>query len=82
MPTPPTINALTIIRSKIHRPGDEEEVDHAQEQLMDTETEVEGQPSSLRRSGARGRSRFSSSSVVPPDIFQIILERIDGLREV
>ena len=44
---------------------------------MEIETEVEEQPSSLRDCGKR--SRASSSSVVPPDAFQIILERINGL---
>ena len=47
---------------------------------MDTETEAEGQPSNSRSRGKR--SRASSSSVVPLDAFQIILERIDGLRDV
>ena len=46
---------------------------------MDTETEAEGQPSTSRSRGKRSRA---SSSAVPPDAFQIILERIDGLKEV
>ena len=47
---------------------------------MDTETEAEGQPSSSRNRGRR--SRASTSSKVPPDAFQIILGRINGLRDV
>ena len=47
---------------------------------MDTETEAAGEPSSLRGRGKR--SRASSSSDVPSDAFQIILERIDGIRDV
>ena len=47
---------------------------------METKTEVEEQPSSSRGHGKR--SRASSSSAVPPDAFQIILERIDGLQDV
>ena len=47
---------------------------------MDTKTKAEGQPSSSRSRGKR--SRASSSSVVSLDAFQIILERIDGLRDV
>ena len=47
---------------------------------MNTETEAEGQPSSSRSRGKR--SRASTSSEVLPDAFQIILERIDGLRDV
>ena len=42
--------------------------------------EAAGQ-TSTSRSRAK-RSRASTSSDVPPDAFQIILERIDGLREV
>ena len=68
--------------SKVRFPGDEEEVDPEQEEPMDTDTEVEGQPSSSQKGGGRGRSRASSFSSVPQNAFQIILERIDGLREV
>ena len=82
LPKPPAINALTITRSKVRLSGDKEEVDPAQEQPMETETKVEGQPSSSQKVGGRARSRASSSSTVPPDAFQIILEWIDGLREV
>ena len=46
MPTPLVINALTIARIKVHLPGDEEDGDQTQGEPMDTETEVEGQPSS------------------------------------
>ena len=41
LPTSPVINALTITRSKVRLPGDEEEVDPAQEQPMETETKAE-----------------------------------------
>ena len=41
---------------------------------------VAGQASSSRSRDKR--SRASTSSEVPPNAFQIILERIDGLREV
>ena len=47
---------------------------------MDTEAEVVGQ-SSTSRSRAK-RIRDSTSSATPPDAFQIILDRIDGLGEV
>ena len=47
---------------------------------MDTKTKAEGQPSSSRSRGKR--SRASSSFAVPLDAFQIILESIDGLRDV
>ena len=75
MPKPSAINKLTIIRIQVRLLGDEEEGD-----LMETETVAVGQASSSRSRGKR--SRASTSSKVPSDAFQIILERIDGLREV
>ena len=80
MPTSPAINALTIARIKVHLLSDEEEGGPAQGEPRDIETEAKGQPSTLLSRGKR--SRASSSSEVPPDAFQIILERIDGFREV
>ena len=47
---------------------------------METKIVAAGQVSSSRSRGKR--SRASTSSEVPPDAFQIILERIDGVREV
>ena len=47
---------------------------------MDTETEAVGEPLSSRGRGKR--SKASSVSAIPPDAFQIILERIDGVRDV
>ena len=47
---------------------------------MDTEAEVVGQTSTSRSRAKRNRA--STSSTAPLDAFQIILERIDGLREV
>ena len=47
---------------------------------MDIKIEAAGEPSSSRGRGKR--SRASSSSAVPLDAFQIILERIDELRDV
>ena len=80
MPTPLAINNLTIIRIRVHLSGDEGEGDQEEGEPMETETEAEGQPSSLR--GRAKRSKASSSSAVPSDAFQIILERIDGLKDV
>ena len=82
MSVPPSINSQTILRSRVHLPGDEEAYEPEQAPSTDTETEAEGQPSSSRRGDGRGRSRASLSSSAPPDTFQIILERIDGLRDV
>ena len=80
MPIPLAINKLTIIRVQVRLLGDEEEGDQGEGDPMETETVVAGQTSTSRSRGKR--SRTSTLSDVPPDAFQIILERIDGLREV
>ena len=82
MPTPSAINKQTIIRIKVRLSGDVDEEGAEQEESdpMDTEAKAAGQ-SSTSRSRAK-RNRASTSSVAPPDAFQIILEKIDGLREV
>ena len=80
MPTPSAINKLTIIRIQVHLPSDEEEGDQGEGDPMETETVATGQASSSKSQVKR--SRASTSSVVPPDAFQIILEMIDGLKEV
>ena len=80
MPTPSAINKLTIIKIQVRLPGDEEVGDQGEGDQMEIETVTIGQTSTP---GSRGkRSRASTSSEVPPNAFQIILERIDGLREV
>ena len=80
MPTLLAINKLTIIRIQIRLPGDKKEGDQGDGDQMETETVAAGQVLSSRSRGKR--SRTSTSSEVPTDAFQIILERIDGLREV
>ena len=80
MPTPSAINKLTIIRIQARLPSDEEEGDQGEGDQMETEIVAAGQASSSRSRGKR--SRASTSSEVPPDAFRIILERIDGFRDV
>ena len=80
MPTPSAINNPTITRIRVRLPGNEEEANQEEGEPMETETEAKGQPSSLRGHGKRNKA--SSSFVIPSDAFQIILERIDGLRDV
>ena len=82
MPTSSTIHKQTIIRIQVRLPGDVDEEGAEQEKgdPMDTEAEVAGQ-STTSRSRAK-RNKASTSSAAPPDAFQIILERIDGLREI
>ena len=82
MPTPSAINKQTIIQIQVQLLGDLDEEGFEQEEgdPMDTKAEVAGQ-SSTSRSKAK-RIRASTLSATPPDAFQIILDRIDGLREV
>ena len=80
MSTPSTINKMTIIRIQVRLPGDKKEGDQGEGDPMETEANATGQTSTSRSRGKR--SRASTSSVVPPNAFQIILERIDRLREV
>ena len=80
MPSPSAINKLTIIRIQVRLPGDEEEGNQEEGEPMDTKAKAAGEPSSSRARGKR--SKASSLSAVLPDAFQIILERIDGLRDV
>ena len=80
MPSPSAINKLTITRIQVRLPSDEEEGNQEEGEPMDTEIKAVGEPLSSRGRGKR--SRASSSSAIPPDAFQIILERIDGLKDV
>ena len=82
MPTPLAINKQTIIWIQVRLPGDvdEEGVEQEEGDPMEIEVEAAGQTSTSRSKAKR--SRASTSLVVPLDAFQIILERIDGLREV
>ena len=50
---PSAINALTITRIKVHLLGDEKKGDQEHREPMETETEVEEQPLSLRGRGIR-----------------------------
>ena len=82
MPTPLAINKQTIIQIQVRLPGDVDEEGAEQEEgdPMETEAKAAGQTSTSRSRAKRNRA--STSLAVPLDAFQIILERIDGLREV
>ena len=84
MPIPSAINKQTIIRIQVRLPGDVDEEGAEQDKgvLMEIEIEAAGQASTStpRRSGKR--TRASTSLVVPQDTFQVILDRLDGLRKV
>ena len=59
MSVPPSINSQTILRSRVHLPGDEQAKEPKQAPPADTETEAEGQQPPLRD----GLEASSSSSV-------------------
>lgn len=82
MSTPSAINKLTCKRISVRLPGEEDEGDEGEEVPMETDAEAAGHASTStpRRSGKR--SRASTSADAPPDAFQIILERLDGIRAV
>ena len=82
MPIPSAINKQTIIQIQVRLSGDVDEEGAKQEKgdPMDTEAEAAGQ-SSTSRSRAK-RIRASTSLATPPDAFQIILDKMNGLREV
>ena len=82
MSTPSTINKQTFKRISVHLPGEEDEGDEGEGDPMEIEAEAVGQTSTSTL-GRRGkRTRASTSSDIPPDAFQVILERLNGLREV
>ena len=82
MPTPSAISKQTIIRIQVHLPGDvdEEGVEQEEGDPMATVAEAAGH-TFISKSKAK-RNKASTSSAAPLGAFQIILERIDGLREV
>ena len=80
MSTRSAINKMTIIKTQVHLPSDEAEDDQGENDPMETEADTTGWTPTSRSRGKR--SKASTSLVVPPDAFQIILERINGLREI
>ena len=78
MPTPSAINKQTVIRIQVRLPGDVDEEGAEQEKGDPMDTKVEAARQSFTSRSRAKRSRASTSSAA----FQIILERIDGLKEV
>ena len=76
------INKLTCKRISVRLLGEEDEGDEGEGVPMEIEAEAVGHASTStpRRSGKR--TRASTSSDTPPDVFQIILDRLDGIRGV
>ena len=82
MSTSSAINKQTFKRISVHLPGEEDEGDEGGGDPMETEAEAVGQASTSTPERRGKRTRASTSSDIPPDAFKIILERLDGLREV
>ena len=82
MSTPSAINKQTFKRISVRLPGEEDEGDEGEGVPMETEAEASGQASTSTPRRRGKRTRASTSSDIPPDAFQVILERLDGLRDV
>ena len=82
MSTPSAINKKTFKRISVRLPGEEDEGDEGKGDPMETEAEAAGQTSTSTPKRRGKRTRASTSLDIPPDAFQIILERLDELREV
>ena len=82
MSTPSAITKQTFKRISVRLPSEEDEGDEGEGDLIETKAEAAGQASTSTPGRKGKRSRASTSSDIPPDAFQIILERLDGLREV
>ena len=82
MSTPSVINKQTFKRISVRLLGEEDEGDEGEGVPMETEAEAAGQASTSTPRKRGKRTRATTSSDIPPDAFQVILERLDGLREV
>ena len=82
MSTPSVINKQTFKRISVRLLGAEDEGDEREGVPMEIEAEAAGQASISTPIRSGKRTRASTSSYIPPDAFQVILERLDGIREV
>ena len=82
MSTPLAINKQTFNKISVRLPGEEDEGDEGEGDPMETEAEAAGQTSTSTPKRRGKRTRASTSLDIPPDAVQVILERLDGLREV
>ena len=73
MPTPSTINTLTITRIRVRLPSNEEEGDQEEGAPIETETEATGQPLSSRGCGKRSQmhSRSSMRGLMASEMFRM-----------
>ena len=82
MSTPLAINKQTLKTISVRLPGEEDEGDEGEDVPMETEAEAVGQASTSTPKRRGKGTRVSTSSDIPLDAFQVILERVDGIREV
>ena len=82
MSTPSTINKQTFKRKSVRLPSEEDEGDEGEGVPMETEAEATGQTSTSTPRRRGKRTRASTSLDIPLDAFQVILERLYGIREV
>ena len=82
MSTPSAINKQTFKRISVRLPGEEDEGDEGEGGPMEIKAEATSQSSTSTPRRRGKRTRASTSSDIPLDAFQIILERLDGLKEV
>ena len=82
MSTPSAINKQTFKRISVRLLGEEDEGDEGEGDPMETEVEATSQTSTSTPRRRGKRTTASTSSDIPPDAFQVILKRLDGLREV
>ena len=82
MSTPSAINKQIFKRISVCLLGEKDEGDEGEGDPMETEAEAASQASTSTPERRGKMARASTSLDIPPDSFQIILERLDGLREV
>ena len=82
MSTPSAINKQTFKRISVRLPGEEDEGDEGEGDPMETKAEAAGQTSTSTPRRRGKRTKASTSSDIPSNAFQVILERLNGLREV
>ena len=80
--TPSAINKFTCKRISVRLLGEEDDGDEGEGVPMETEVEAAGHASTSTPKRSGKRTRASTSSAVPQDAFQVILDRLDGLRKV
>ena len=82
MSTPSAINKQTFKRISVCLPSEEDESDEGEGDPMEIKAKAAGQTSTSTTRRRGKRTKASTSLDIPPNAFQVILERLDGFREV